>query len=75
MTDFEVTATLTEIRSDHMQKWERTDLDVNDQARYIWLAPFQSKPNLAVGQEARLSFNKGVNGAWAGWKVGAIRIA
>jgi hypothetical protein len=75
MTDFEVTATLTEIRSDHMQKWERTDLDVANRARYIWLTPFQSKPNLVVGQEARLSFNKGVDGAWAGWKVGAIRIA
>jgi hypothetical protein len=68
-----VTATLTEIRADHMQKWERTELSVKDQARYIWLAPIESRPGLSVGTVAELEFVKGTGGAvgghWAGWKI------
>ena len=65
----EVTATLTEIRADHMQKWERTELSKNDQVRYIWLALNQSKPNLTLGTVATLVFVKTSGGHWSGWRV------
>lgn len=35
------TATLTEIRADGMQKWERDDMPTTNHLRYIWLHPFQ----------------------------------
>ena len=64
-----VTATLTEVRKDGMQKWERSDLLKSDHMRYIWITP--SKAN--VGDIATLEFVKGTGGAigghWAGWKI------
>ena len=66
-------ATLTEVRADGMQKWERTDLPMQDRMRYIWLAPLQSKVGVKVGSVANLVFSKGsggmIGGHWAGWKV------
>lgn len=69
----QVAATLTEIRTDGMQKWERTDLPKQDHNRYIWLAPYCGAVKVAVGREATLAFTKGtggmVGGHWAGWRV------
>jgi hypothetical protein len=70
-----VQATLTEVRADGMQKWERADLDKQDHMRYIWLRPNGSlgiSPRV-VGDTAELEFVKGtggpIGGHWAGWKV------
>ena len=68
-----VTATLTEVRKDGMQKWERSDLPKSDHMRYIWLNAYASKVGVEVGSIAELEFVKGTGGAigghWAGWKV------
>ena len=63
----QVKATFTERRSDGMQKWERIELPQSDRNRYIWLAPFQSKPGLAIGAVETLEFVK--RDYWAGWKI------
>ena len=69
----QVTATLTEIRADGKQKWERTDLPVRDHMCYIWLNPYQSIKGVEVGSYAKLEFNKGTGGMISGhfsiWKV------
>jgi hypothetical protein len=69
----QVQATLTEIRRDGMQKWERTDLPKQDRARYIWLAPYAGAIKATVGHQATLAFIKGtggmVGGHWAGWRI------
>lgn len=69
----EVLATLTEVRADKMQKWERTDLPKSDHMRYIWLNPYQSIAGVKVGSQAKLTFNKGTGGMVGGhhsvWKV------
>lgn len=69
-----VKATLTEIRRDGMQKWERGDIDKNDHRRYIWLSPrFGSKHDVKVGDVATLEYIRGTGGAvgghWAGWRL------
>ena len=72
----QVLATLTEIRKDKMQKWEREDLDVSNNMRYIWLAPYQSKPEVIIGSKGKLEFVKGsggqIGGHWAAWIVKEI---
>ncbi len=72
----QVIATLTEIRKDGMQKWERYDLPKSDHMRYIWLNVYQSNPLVMLGSEAELEFGKGtggmIGGHWAGWKVTKI---
>ena len=69
----QVIATLTEVRADGKQKWERTELPKQDQARYIWLTPYAGAVKVAVGSEATLEFVKGTGGMtcghWAGWKI------
>ena len=69
----DVSASLTEIRRDGMQKWERDDLPKEDHLRYIWLHPFHSIAGAIVGSRGRLEFSKGVGGSvgghWALWKV------
>ncbi len=55
-------ALCTEIRKDGMQKWERYDLPKSDHMRYIWLAAFQSKPDVKVGSQANLEFVTGTGG-------------
>lgn len=71
-----IQATLTEIRHDGFQKWERTDLPQQDHNRYIWLQPFQSKPGAKLGSKANLTFHKGTGGAvgghWSLWKVSEL---
>ena len=70
-----VQATLTEVRKDGMQKWERADLDKQDHMRYIWLRQdgtlYARRPS--VGDTAVLEWVKGTGGStgghWAGWKV------
>jgi hypothetical protein len=73
ITRTEVTATLTQIRQDGMQKWERIELPKADQARYIWLAPYAGAAKYNVGSVATLAFIKGTGGMtgghWAGWRV------
>ena len=68
-----ITAILTEIRKDGMQKWERNDKLKSDHMRYVWLSPYQSKSGVKVGDEANIEFRKGTGGAigghYAGWKV------
>lgn len=69
----EVLATLTEVRKDGMQKWERSDLPKSDHMRYIWINAYQSKAGVIVGTNAKLSFNSGtggmIGGHWSVWKV------
>lgn len=69
----EVTATLTEVRADKMQKWERLDLPKQDHMRYIWINPYQSIPGVEVGSQAKLSFSNGTGGLVGGhfsiWRV------
>lgn len=71
-----VTAILTEIRKDGMQKWERTDLPRSDHMRYLWLNAYQSLKGVAIGTTANLVFEKGTGGVtgghWAVWKVKEI---
>lgn len=68
-----VTAILTEIRKDGMQKWERNDKVKSDHMRYVWLSPYQSKAGVKIGDEAQIEFHKGtggiIGGHWAGWKI------
>lgn len=68
-----VIATLTEIRADHMQKWERDDLPTTNHLRYIWIAPFQSIEGVKVGSRCTLAFENGTGGRagghWSLWKV------
>lgn len=63
-------ATLTEIRADGMQKWERPNLPVADHNRYIWLT---ARTGFKVGDVRTLEFSKGtggqIGGHWAGWKI------
>jgi hypothetical protein len=67
------TATLTEIRKDGFQKWERSELPKSDRMRYIWLQPFQSIKGAEIGSTATLVFSKGtgglIGGHHAGWRV------
>jgi len=69
----QVTATLTEVRKDGMQKWERSDLPKSDHMRYIWLNAYQSIKGVGVGSNAKLVFSKGTGGMIGGhfsvWKV------
>ena len=65
-----ILATLTEVRKDYMQKWERLDLPKSDHMRYIWINPYQSVRGAKVGDEARILFDKGSGGAIGGhWSV------
>lgn len=71
----QVTATLTEVRKDGMQKWERSDLATSDHMRYIWIASFQSLKGMSVGSVATLVFERGTGGVtgghWSLWRVKA----
>ncbi len=68
-----ILATLTEVRKDGMQKWERSDLPTTDHMRYIWLNAYQSNKDANIGSQAKLDFIKGTGGATGGhfslWKV------
>ena len=69
-------ATLTEIRADGMQKWERNEIPRGNHLRYVWINVWQSKPEVKLDCVAELEFVKGTGGAigghWAGWKVNKI---
>jgi hypothetical protein len=71
--DKEYHATLTHVRDDGMQKWERPDKLVSDRSRYIWIRKDMSHKDAKVGSNAKLTFFKGTGGAagghYSGWKV------
>ena len=66
-----ITAILTEIRADTMQKWERPEISKKDASRYIWLAPFQSLPNVALGATGVIDFIKAPH--YALWKLRSFK--
>ena len=69
-------ATLTEIRKDGMQKWERNEIPRGNHLRYVWINAYQSKPEAKLDCVAELEFVKGtggmIGGHWAGWRVNKI---
>lgn len=65
----QIIATLTAIRTDGMQKWEREDRIVTDRSRYFWLQSFQSIKDAKVGSIGTLEFITGPGGAYSLYKV------